>query len=79
MFAQRGEGDIANHHHLVVSGFEGNPEVLAGIGLDPLEQFDVHVGHPSRCLEEPLARRVFANGFEELTHEALHARVIDHD
>jgi len=78
MFAQRGEGDIANHHHLVVSGFEGDPEVLAGIGLDPLEQFDVHVGHPSRVSRSPRAT-VFANGFEELTHEALHARVIDHD
>jgi hypothetical protein len=52
--------------------------VFTGIGLTALEQFDVHIGHSPRRFDESFARRVFANRFEELAHEALHALVVDH-
>jgi hypothetical protein len=55
-----------------VTGLEGDAQVLTGIGLVALEQFDVHVGHPPRRLDESFARGVLADRLEELAHEALH-------
>jgi hypothetical protein len=78
VFTQGGEGNVANHHHLVVTGFEGDAQVFSGIDLIPLEQLHVHVGYPSRRLDQTFARGIFTDGFEEFAHEALYARVIDH-
>ncbi len=44
----------------------------------PFEQLDVHVGHPTRGLDEPRAVGVLSDGLEQLAHETLHARLIDH-
>jgi hypothetical protein len=62
-----------------VTGFEGDPKMLPGIGFDPFEQLDVHVGDTSRCLDESLSGGIFSNGFKEFAHEALDARLVDHD
>ena len=73
VLAERREGDVAHHHHLVVAGVEGDAQVFAGVDFVALEQFDVHVGDASRRLHESVARRVLADGLEELAHERLHA------
>jgi hypothetical protein len=44
--------------------FEGDPQVLTRIGLEPFEQLDVHVRHPTRGVNEALARGIFANGLK---------------
>ena len=79
MLAQRREGDVAHHDHLVVTGFEGDPQVFARIGFEAFEELDVHVGDASRRLDETLAVGVLADRFEQFADEALHARVVDHD
>jgi hypothetical protein len=78
VLAERREGNVANHHHLVVTSFEDHSKVFAGVGLNPFEQLDVHVGHPPRRLQKPRSGGVFPYGFEKLAHETLHARLIDH-
>jgi hypothetical protein len=78
MFTERREGNVANHHHLVVTGFEGHAKVFARVRLDAFEELDVHVGDAARGLEEPLAVGVFTNGVEQFAHECLHPLVIDH-
>ena len=68
VLAERGEGNVAHHDHLVVADLEGDAQVLARVGLDALEQLDVHVGDPPRRLEESLAVGVLADGFEQLAN-----------
>ncbi len=55
MLAERREGDVANHHHLVVTGFEGHAKVFARVRFDAFEELDVHVGDATRGLEQTLA------------------------
>ena len=78
MLAERREGDVANHHHLVVIRLERDAQVLAGVRLEPLEELHVHVRHPARRVEKAVARRILANRLEELADEPLHASVVDH-
>jgi len=61
-----------------VTRFKGHAKVFAGVSFDAFEEFDVHIGDPSRSLEESLSIGVFTNCFEELADEYLHSLVIDH-
>jgi hypothetical protein len=63
VLTERRERNVADHDHLVVADLKGHAQVLAGIGLDAFEEFDVHVSDATRRLYESFTRRVFANGF----------------
>ena len=78
VLAQRRERDVAHHDHLVVAGLEAHAQMLAGVDLEPLEEFDVHVGHAPGRLDEALARRVLADRLEQLADQALDPRLVDH-
>ena len=57
---------------------ERDAQVLARIGFETFEQLDVHVGDPARGVEKTVTGGIFANRFEKLSDEPLHARVVDH-
>jgi hypothetical protein len=78
VFAERREGDIAHHHHLVVTGLERDPQVLAGIFLESFKELDVHVGNAPWRFDQPLAGGIFADCLEEFANERANPLVVDH-
>jgi hypothetical protein len=78
VFAERREGNVAHHDHLVVSGLEANVKVFARIALDARKEFAVHLGDASRGLAQSFTRRVFTDRFEQLANQFLHPRLVNH-
>ena len=79
VFAQRGERDVADHDHFIVTGLKRGAQVRAGVGLDAFEELDVHIGHPARSLQESVAIDVFANRDQQLADGRLDAITINHE
>ena len=72
VLAQRGEGDVPHHHHLVVLGRERHREMAPGIVVDPGEQLLVHARPPVAA--SPAALRAGDPPrwrLEQLGHEPL--------
>jgi hypothetical protein len=61
MLAQRREGDVSDHDHLVMVGLKRHPKVLAGVSFGSFEEFNVHVGDSARRVEQTVSVRVFAD------------------
>ncbi len=61
-----------------MAGFEGDAQVLARIGLESLEEFDVHVRHATRRVDEAFSRGVLADRFQQFSYETLDAWVVNH-
>ena len=77
VLAHAGHGDVAHHDHLVVVGLERDREVVRRVLVDPGEDLLVHVRDARRRADEPVAIRVFADGFEDLAHRALDPLGVD--
>ncbi len=77
VLAQRGEGDVPHHHHLVVFRRERHREMAPRIVVVPGEQLLVHRGHPSRRRLQSFAPGILPDGGQQLGHELLHPLDID--
>src|SRR3954447_25837612 len=77
MLADAGEGDVLDHHHLVVAGLERDLQMTVWIVLDAAEDLAVHVGDPCRRRLESVAVRVLADGLENLANGLLDTALVD--
>jgi len=78
VFTERGEGDVANENHLVVARFEGNAQVRSGVLISTIEEFHVHVRHPSRGVSQTVACGIITERGEELGDKHRHSFAVNH-
>ena len=79
VLTQGGEGDIADHHHFVVTGLKRGAQMGTGVGLNTFEELDIHVGDSARSFEQTVAIDIFANRDEQLADGCLDSVTIDHE
>ena len=72
VLAERREGDVAHHDHLVVADLEGDAQVLAGVGSRrPRRARRTCRRRAAASRRSPSRVRVLADGLEQLAHEPL--------
>ena len=77
MLAQRGERDVLDDHHLLVSRLvELSAQVGARILLHAAEDFLAGARHAVGGAEKPLPVRVLPDRKQKLAHGRLHARAV---
>src|SRR5919107_315871 len=77
MLAERGEGDIAQHDHLLVPLVEGRLEVLFWVLAQPSEELRVRFGDAMWRALQAFSIRIFADGEQDLAHGRLDARLVE--
>jgi hypothetical protein len=73
VLAERREGDVSHHHHLVVIGCEGDGQMAPRVVRQAGKELLVHGGHPGRGIDQAVTGRIFAYGVEDLGHRPLDA------
>jgi hypothetical protein len=70
VLANRVQGDVAHHDHLVVIGLEGDVQLGGGIVPDPREYLLVHVGDPLGSAQESVPVGILADRFQDDSHRS---------
>jgi hypothetical protein len=70
VLAMRLEGDVAQHHHLIVTAdfLEGAPQVVGRVDLVPRKPVAVSVQHALRGVAQALAARIIARPAQQRAH-----------
>ena len=71
------ERDIPEDNHLIMSDFKANLEVLGGVYPSAGKDLFVHVGDPSRSVQETVTVRILANRAQQLFDGGLDSLVVD--
>ena len=79
VLAERVDGNVADHDHLVVVDVELLDEVVGRILVEATAHLGVHAGHPGRGIPQPVAGRVLADGHEDLGHRGLDPVQVDRE
>src|SRR5437588_1902087 len=66
MLTDRIERDVLDHHHLVVTGLEGDGQVAVGAVLDAAEDLVVHRRHALGRTQQTVAVGILTDGLEDL-------------
>src|SRR5690242_10026491 len=70
VLARRVEGDVADHHHLVVTGLERDGEVLCRVLAEPDEDLLVHARHATGRGPQTVAVGILTDRHQDLPHRA---------
>ena len=77
VFTDRRDRDVLDHDHLVVTGLEGDGEVVVRRIVETAEDLLVHVGDALWRAAEALALGVLADRLEDLADGLLDAALVD--
>jgi hypothetical protein len=69
--------DVADEDELLVVRLEGRGQHLGRVDAQAGEQLGVGAGDPGRCLAQPVAVRVLADGEQDLADRDLDALQVD--